>query len=149
MKKEKFELGPIQKQWISNLRKYPERQAKGILGEKKGDSYRACCLGEGLLCLKRSKGEELPFDRDGYLFDGDMDVVNVGDFLFESYKDLGLLSEKGEIATTSNEVLNHLVNSFPYQTNYTLAYLNDIGTTWPQIADFIEKFPEAVFTKPV
>lgn len=52
MKKPNFELGPLQKQWIADLRAYPKRQHAHSLGFKKRNGHLSlCCLGQALISM--------------------------------------------------------------------------------------------------
>ena len=127
-----MELGKIQKAWVKSLREHPERQCKNRLGYKEGSSYRACCLGEGLLTVCRMNKKKLPF-----LITGEIsDKIN-RDCLQFSYKKLGLLDDNGRC------------EGLKYNDQQSLAQLNDNGYTWTEIADFIEKYPNIVFNKSV
>lgn len=132
-----MELGPIQKAWVDNLRKHPERQATGFLGRGIPESYTACCLGEGLVTYCKMKNIKLPFI-DGFIIDFNEDKNLKSDCILDfSYKELGLRTSTGRI------IGKHLNN----RTYLTQA--NDSGVSWPEIADFIEENPEAVFTHSV
>ena len=138
----KFKLGPIQKEWIRRLREHPERQTEGMLAAKVGDSYKACCLGEGLLTLcEANKIEPMwktRFDSDTvYLHsvtpedDEEYHVLKRNDF-----EGLGLRDQNGSF----EEALE----------NYAcLTEMNDDGVSWSEIADYIEQNPENVFVKSV
>ena len=57
-----MKLGKLQKFWIEQLRKHPERQITELLGFKTSKrKYRACCLGEAFLCYYRMKKKETSF----------------------------------------------------------------------------------------
>lgn len=142
---EKIELGPIQKAWIADLRKYPERQGRGKLGslDSNGNYRDICCLGQALITLKEYKGEQVFTSENEFLADIDHkpeDTVMFTSYLTNSYKELGLISQSGEIINDTFEHQNPLES---------LAYMNDNGKTWAEIADFIEKNPEKVFTHSV
>lgn len=129
-----FELGPIQKQWLSDLRKYPERQMRKMLGAEQGDgTLRLCCLGQGLITLCEINNQT-PMFRGGHLFDGGDDTC-----LEESYKKLGLIESTGWLATQAT------MNGRWF---HSLLSMNDNGLTWPEIADYIEANPTNVFTEP-
>jgi hypothetical protein len=137
-------LGPIQTQWIANLRAYPERQTDHCLGEETKDSYCACCLGELLLTKCRYEGKELPFDSSGDLYDIDPDNETSRELalLISSYKELGLHTEHGRIVTHRKVFIGKT-------TPLSLVDANDNGATWPEIADFVEANPGLVFTRSV
>lgn len=135
----KFEMGPVQKLWIKQLREYPERQTTGMLGYGTPEDYKACCLGELALCYARIHNLELPFvvwkikdiDEDGDRFAN----VNV---LSNNWEKYGLKGQGGQIYDVDFD--NHIKS---------LASMNDGGKTWTEIANFIESDPENVFTKSV
>ena len=121
---EKFEFGPIQKQWLKNLKEHPERQYKEALGVKPvGSSYEACCLGELALLAGVAHWSE------GILFCGE-DKETTGMY----YEKLGLRSGVGSPKSGHHS---------------SLATLNDDEMTWPEIAAHVEKYPEVYFTKSV
>ncbi len=131
---EKFELGPLQKMWLEQLRKHPERQTAGFLGAGTPEKYEACCLGELHLCAHRLAGKELPFNKkrihDHYV-EGLLDV---------SFKKYGLHAPSGV-------ALNEFITS--RGTFYSLANANDGNVSWLEIADIVEKNPENFFNKSV
>lgn len=131
-----MKLGEVQKLWVENLRKHPERQTSEVLGFKdKETGYKACCLGELLLCKYRLNKKKMPFDKRGnILSDGDLES------LIGNYKDLGLKSSIGHVDFVRDEEITH---------DQSLAEANDSGFSWKEIAEFIEKYPEKVFTKSV
>ena len=133
-----MELGKIQKQWIANLRAYPEKQIQGILGLKTSESYGACCLGELLLTKCRINNEPLPFDYNGSLYDGDVLLSPSEVGLEYSWGSLGLYNYLGSIKS-----------DIKLKGHVSLAQANDNGVSWPEIADFVEKHPETVFSKSV
>ena len=133
-KKKKFKFTPLQKLWIKSLRAHPERQCSEKLGSidlyETGIPYKACCLGELVLCEARINKKKLPFNNGVLKVNGSSQCLRDG---FEKY------SLKDDIGT--------LTGKKPNSFNYTsLASANDDGATWTQIADFIEKYPEKVFT---
>jgi len=129
--KDKFELGTIQKEWIKSLREHPERQMKARLGEGSEDNYRACCLGEWCVVYNRMRGLPAPF-KDGKIISSnerlDGDTTLIGEHGVCFYSPSGLIMTPGASS---------------------LSYMNDSGKTWPQIADFVEANPEAVFIKSI
>lgn len=140
-------LGPIQKEWVKSLREHPERQIEGQLGLKTedGKDYKACCLGEGLCVLLRLEGLDplLHFRSSDNLL---LDNSEHNYLLDGTAKRLGLHNGRGALKDGSDgeEELRRITGS------YSLSGTNDSGKmTWPEIADFIEKYPESVFTKSV
>lgn len=135
--KNKIELGPIQKAWIKSLREHPERQKPTLLGSGNIKDYKACCLGEALICYNRAKKKKLPF-KDGCIvshFEG----INSKRAIL-NYSKLGLNGDLGEFS-----------KNITYKGNYyrSLADLNDRHVTWPEIASIIEKHKDKLFTKSV
>lgn len=122
-------LGPIQKQWIENLRKYPDRQMKGQLASGNLENYRACCLGELAICTLKANEEEIDFEDSLFIDESEIDLLD-----FEKF---GLFDSMGGISHLANKEYLHK----------SLAGLNDNGTTWPEIADMVEKNPHHFFTK--
>ena len=129
MEKE-FEMGPLQKMWITSLRKHPERQTTHELGKGTPRNYTACCLGELHLCAYRMKKKKLPF-YNGLIKDDNRNAV-----LSHSYEKYGLKSESGS-------------SKISYMNEDQLSAMNDNGATWTEIADLIENNPEAFFDKSV
>jgi hypothetical protein len=129
-----MKLGKLQKFWIEQLKKHPEKQTKKMLGEGTSDNYKACCLGELHLCAFRLEKKKLPFI-DNQIYDGQ----KYGGTLASSYKKYGLLSPQG---TFKKDYDYH-------KDSESLAHLNDKGVSWTEIADIIERNPENVFNKSV
>lgn len=138
-----MELGPLQQAWVDGLRAHPELQTTGVLGYKGTEDYPEgyCCLGYALLCIHEFQGTEPSYKGPNLMSTNAVNDIKNGDTLQE-YQTLGLYSSLGDINT------DHLSYEL-IPSESTLAALNDNGWTWPQIADFIEKYPEAVFTKSV
>lgn len=129
-----FKLGPLQEAWSKSLEKHPERQMKNKLGERTGDTYLACCLGvAGLiagvlewdtvdnLCVKGAPGEITALTNESYLA-------------------IGLRSPTG---TPYDQFSQNSEEGF-----HALSYLNDNGSTWPEIAAILREHPEQYFTEP-
>ncbi len=130
-----MELGPVQKMWVKSLKAHPERQLCGQLGVKERFGYKACCLGELLICFNKHNQWETSWD-DSFLSEPGGSIFGLRDL----YKDIGLRSPTG--------LLDHPV-IFKSAYRNTLANMNDEGDTWPEIAEFVLKNPELVFTKSV
>jgi hypothetical protein len=122
MSETKFELGPLQKQWIAALRSGEYQQGIKCLKKDKYVEetlnevcYTYCCLGVAneVLELKEFSSE----------------------YLFNTYKKLGLYDHCGSIA--------------PFISIYgSLTEMNDsCEYTFSQIADFIEKNAQHIFTE--
>jgi hypothetical protein len=130
-----MELTELHKEWIADLRRYPERQRPRTLGYiAEGCTY-ACCLGQLLLTADRLGLEEARwFESRLFSLNGsdvDMDIVD--------YDKFGLASPAGNIQ-----------GGWQYNkhTKFTsLADANDGGATWSEIADFIEQNPDKVFVE--
>ena len=133
----KFELGALQKMWLEQLRKHPERQMSGYLGYGTPQNYKACCLGELHLCAHRLANKKLPFGSDNRIYDD-----STYGTLYHSYGQYGLNNSVGQSDKT-------FATSFNNQVFYSLAQANDAGISWSEIADIIEKNPENFFTKSV
>lgn len=161
MEKEKFELGPIQKQWLADLRAYPDRQgscklltADDVESFEQG-KYKACCLGQLELCygnihkeqgiavniMDNVIGIKYRFNEIGTSIPRDHERLGLHDALGASKsrnpKEIGLyIKEKG-------------IKMPDEDHSFSLSNMNDSYMTWPQIADLVEKFPEAYFNKSV
>lgn len=132
-------FGPVQRQWLENLERYPDRQCKGRLGDMTENGYEACCLGELLLTDVRMKGGSImEIIQDGDSFydeDGDSEV------LANSFVDFGLHGSGGEFRDGAQ-----LINDGSFDS---LADMNDKGFTWPEIAQWVRENPEQVFERKV
>lgn len=144
-----MELGPIQKQWIADLRTYPERQYTNRLGIlQPGGIVRLCCLGQGLVTLKGGVAEAFRIDETAIkdltetfcLFDFNSSGFPESGELVGSYSLLGLRDMVGSFTEPFN---------FDGYNIYTLTDANDSGMSWSEIADFMEKNPEKVFVHSV
>jgi len=153
-----MKLGKLQTLWVGELAAHPERQVSDVLGSGTPRKYRACCLGELLICSFRIKRKKLPF------FGKKVEDISVNDSrnassLQYTYEDYGLRSETGELDQTvtgpllamwgivskeRGEQLEAKAEDFD-----DLAEMNDEGMTWTEIAKFIEAKPDIVFTKSV
>ena len=147
-----MKLGKIQKAWVESLKANPQRQMTNKLGKGTPKDYTACCLGE-LLCVRaRLRKKKLPFTSNNIIRDGGFSSSISLDV---SFNQLGLKSDIGQIDFSIDGAKDWLNQSKPkskgIETNgiFCLANMNDNGWTWPEIAEFIQKFPEAVFTKSV
>ena len=135
-----MELGPIQKAWVKSLRDHPERQMGGALGVGDCKNYKACCLGQALINLCEIKNVSPKFD-SGRLFSfSHSGARRHGVLSTKDYNSLGLVDNVGVICVDHRGYVNGIDS---------LSSCNDQGMAWPEIADFIEKYPEAVFTKSV
>lgn len=120
-----MKLGPLQKQWLHNLKTYPERQMTEVLGKRNEDgSYKACCLGEAAIICGTAN-----WDKRGNLYD----LVEENKNVLKSYEAIGLRNSVGRRLDTETEGF--------------LAQLNDSGKTWPEIAAIIEAEPDQYFTE--
>lgn len=129
----KDKLGQIQRAWVKDLKKYPERKVCHELGEVHGNIIKACCLGQAILTYKRIKG--MPIE------DGRISSNGYTGVLFTFYIELGLNDSGGRFKNSLK------VNGKEY---LNLIQMNDSGDfTWPEIAKYIENNPENVFNKRV
>ena len=138
-----MELGKIQKAWIADLRKYPERQMTGMLGKKNIETgeIKACCLGQALLTLCEIKDIEPIFSDDSSLCD-----ISSPDFPRYSYTELGLIGERGDLLyQVSSDSFSRDSKLGKEKKYYSLSEMNDGGLTWSDIADYIETHPENIF----
>lgn len=138
MKETIFELGPIQKQWIEDLRKYPERQAPYGLASRIAGEIKACCLGQLILTDCELTGKEAEWEGSTLHCFGKPGATA----FVHNYTDYGLNSLNGAIK-------GGYYLEYEREKYHALAYANDRGVPWSVIADFIEQNPEAVFTKSV
>jgi hypothetical protein len=143
----KFELGPIQKEWVRRLREHPERQTMGQLGYKRSDldvPYRACCLGEGSILLCELNKKDLQWDKID-------ETESLYDLISNGCRDS--LSDEDYTALGLRDKIGSFAKSYEYPDTYniygSLAEMNDEGMTWIQIANYIEANPENVFVKSV
>lgn len=134
-----MKLGPIQEAWVKSLEDHPERQIAGHLGKGTEKRYKACCLGEGLVCLYRLGFVNNPFTAFGIMDSKQNESTHTG-MLAYSYHKLGLRSGLGSLSAVIE------MNGEKYQT---LSSMNDRGRSWAEIAAFIRENPEKVFTKSV
>lgn len=130
-----MKLGPLQKEWVDTLRKYPERQITSRLGFKDIEgNLHLCCLGQA--CLIAGHGKFNPRNLQGEeVLSDEGDEGN-----FCNYDSLGLIYVNGP-----------LVNSLIYKNHkfWSLAGMNDAKISWTEIANYIEENPNNVFTKSV
>ena len=129
----KFEMGPLQKEWVKTLREHPERQHTRSLGFKDEEGWHLCCLGQ-LYVL--AVGEE------NALVDGIVACNGDEKVLSGMYLECGLNNNTGSL---KGGFYTHKDQS----KSWMLSAMNDKGATWPEIADFIEANPSKVFTKAV
>lgn len=149
-----MQLGPLQQAWVESLETHPERQLATRLGALQfNGSYKACCLGELLICSRRLQNPELDvktlFNTWGDLVDSSTDDCNDDStgFLVSSYKIYGLVDLRGSFVCGSRTLTKN--NGEKYSKVTSLANLNDWGWTWPEIAAIVRKNPEWVFIKSV
>jgi len=138
----KFEIGPLQYAWLTELRAHPELQTPHVLGFKRGEEEGYCCLGLALICIHKNEGTEPVYcSVTNSLLDPEPNREYNGTTLLQ-FEKIGLRTSMGSINKSA----------IPFEdkpSDDSLAGLNDGGWSWPQIADFIEKYPESVFTKSV
>ena len=117
-----MKLGPLQQEWVDALRSGQYQQCANKLTD---DAGRYCCLGVMELLSEGS--------------------VHYGDVPYSAVaRRYGLRGVNGPFLT-SPEVREYLWVA----QESCLAALNDAGWSFTEIADFIEKFPEAIFTESV
>jgi len=138
-----MKIGPIQEVWLQRLENNPDIQMESSLGYMDSMCYKACCLGEYLLTYYRENGWEISQlwrskEDDMYLVDGDTEEV-----LKTSYEKLGLFSSNGAFGLSDDDDDDDEVGS----DVMSLSDMNDNGWTWPEIAAWVRKHPELVFTK--
>lgn len=129
-----MKLGPIQTQWIANLKAHPERQLSDYLGQGDIKDYKACCLGELLICKHKAQRKKVPFV-DGFLWSASNSAN--ANAIIENYQSLGLYTNSGHIREDVRA-------EYP---KTCLALLNDEYLTWPEIAELVEANPDHFFTK--
>lgn len=114
------ELTEIQKLWVKDLRENPELQGKHYLFV---DGC-FCCLGRGVVIVNATKPENQK-----------VQLTNRGqtNLSYDLSCDLGLRSTEGLFY---NKKRGH---------QSCLAYENDYGTTFLEIADLIEEYAEELF----
>lgn len=128
------QLGPLQKKWVEELRNNPDQQMSKALGIPAKKKF--CCLGKALMII--CEEYNLPID------------VNEGGCLLSE-------GERGVLSTYDKIGLRNNVGAFSYEKTIcitgryfnSLADANDSGISWLDLADFIERNPEIVFTKSV
>lgn len=140
-----MKLGKLQKAWVDSLKNHPEKQMRGLLGVKKGNSYMACCLGELHCVAHRLKKKKLPFDGNVIRDEGNCSILS------KSYEKYGLRNHSGRLKCYAYyHDGNFSLRPFDQSKAYvSLADMNDYGITWPEIATFVETYPNIVFTKSV
>lgn len=130
-----MELGKIQKAWLSDLRKYPERQYNSSLGIKDlSGNIKACCLGQALLTLCEIEVTEPTWKVTATSIYLRLDDEGFFNYLHNSFQKLGLRDGTGSFIDKN---LKH----------ESLAQMNDGGLSWSEIADYIETNPENVFAE--
>lgn len=138
-----MELGQVQKAWIADMKKYPERQIDGKLGwiDSLTGDIKACCLGQGVLTLCDIKGIK-PSLENSFLCD-----IDTKDYSYPtySYKELGLRDDRAELKDGVNgSVFGRVTKQDHY---YSLSQMNDGGITWKEIAHYMENHPDNVFVE--
>lgn len=126
MKTKKQKLGPNQLRWIAALRSGRYEQGKEWL---RTVDNRHCCLGVACRVLK----EPGQISKTGKLWE--YDGCNA--------------SAPTEVKSmlSLNSALGRITGGFSIAGKDCLAFANDAGATFAEIADFIEAHPEAVFTE--
>lgn len=120
-----MKLGPKQKKWIAYLKKHPEQQTDGTLGEIIKRKKKMCCLGAAGIILGSCRWN------NGQLYERFSDAAGTLDI---SFVDIGLFSPFG--GTSDNAT--------------ALSTINDDGdNSWIDIAYMLENAPELFFNKSV
>ena len=146
--------------WLKYLTSYPERQGYcllGIVDKETKEVIEACCLGAYIYTanpslLSNSVSAPTLFVQNVEVCEENRLLITDGDSTFRlasSYMELHLRSPGGMLSQAFALPLLHEYfpawdtpdNALPE----SLADLNDQGGTWPQIAKFINDFPEIVF----
>lgn len=109
-------LGPLQKKWVEALKSGDFKQGKAVL--LRDDRY--CCLGVACEVV------------------GEKNIVNKTLLPLTVEEKFRFRNEMG--------VLKHSKESRKGFAYFNLAIANDAGETFQAIAEFVEKFPEVVFT---
>jgi hypothetical protein len=122
-------LGVLQRAWVEDLKKYPERQTINSLGTIKNDVIKVCCLGQALITKARFDNKNVKLE--GCVIVDPKDSIKNTKCLKKSYQDFGLRSSVGTIDNYDNLFLTSM---------------NDSSKSWLEIAKFIENHPEDVFT---
>lgn len=136
-----MQLGPIQTQWLVDLRAHPERQTSNCLGKRineKDNNFKFCCLGQLELTACAIQGRIAEWNSVGSLISSCGSVNSCR--LLVNFKDYALRSSAGLFK--EKVVMNN-------RRHNSLAGMNDNGVKWPQIAAYIEANPENVFTRSV
>lgn len=143
-----MKLGKLQKEWVKSLKENPERQCEGKLGQllRNNKDYEACCLGElHVVAHKFYTGESYFEDNHCMVEDGGDDGE-----LTHSYRKYGLYSSSGSIKFPHDESIESYPEKFQsIIDSEDLVTANDDGISWVDIGEFIETYPEMIFTKPV
>lgn len=129
------ELGKFQRQFVADLRAYPERQATCSLGSNNKGICKYCFLGQALVTFNEMFNLPEPFIR-GRIFSGKSNHM-----LESHWETLGFYGPYAPIINIG------IANTFGPFTS--LSEANDNRMPWPEIADFIEADPANVFSKPV
>jgi hypothetical protein len=133
-----MELTELHKEWIADLRRYPERQGKNYLAlrDNKDNIIQACCLGQLLLTAERLGLHTCIWDNTRLVSDRENNCTSLN-----RYKTFGLVNTIGGFKLPM-QVCN------PIRVVYnSLADANDAGVSWLEIADFIEQNPDKVFVE--
>jgi hypothetical protein len=122
-------LGVLQRAWVEDLKKYPERQTINSLGTIKNNVIKVCCLGQALITKARLDNKNVKLE--GCVIVDPKDSIKNTKCLKKSYQDFGLRSSVGTIDNYDDLFLTSM---------------NDSSKSWLEIAKFIENHPEDVFT---
>jgi len=155
------ELGPWQQAWVASLRSGDNPQGRGLLCcfSEKDKEYFFCCL--GIACEVLLTNEiKLPFGmrkhKDeiscNYFWYGDESTEDDDFALTLPIEAVEVFCFYGSEGTIMSSQLNKrdrtaLDKALEGNRMSSLAGLNDTGWTFEQIADLVERFPKAFFSK--
>ena len=134
----KQNLGPNQKRWLRALRSRKYHQVPGQLGVKDGPMEAFCCLGLG--CQLFVSPRSLLWLNDGLNVrtNEGMKSANAPRALIQA---LGLFSNEGHPRPGARDEKDERLDS--------LVHLNDEERlSFEQIADIVERYPDAYFRSP-
>lgn len=145
-------LGPWQKAWLRSLESGEHSQTKKHLTvfDKKTKEYKHCCLGVACEVLL-ANNETLDIDcvtnnistLDIYVYDDDNGLApNKVVETLKLYDAHGPI-DKEQVPDHLRHILDQLVGNA-----VSLVEMNDNGVSFKEIARFIRRFPQAVFSEP-
>lgn len=137
-----MKLGPKQKEWIDWIRKNEQYKCCNQLGRFNPNNQliECCILGSLLYTTVDQKINIIDFDYS--LIDSSLEKTEGVEsicYLKHSFEELGLYDPQGSFFNKTLVFYDKEANS--------LSEANDDLIPWSIIADFVEEYPEAVFTK--